>query len=100
LKFEESPNYDFLKQLLKKVILEKCSANDPDYDWNNKLKSQTKLDLNKYNLYNDIKKPNKSMILNNKSTNSPYIYNDDTGLSPNRNDLQKMSIFKENEEDR
>jgi len=100
LKFEETPNYEYLIQLLKKVILEKCSANEPDYDWNNKLKSQTNLDLTKNNLNNDNKKPNKSMVLNNKSTNSPYNNNDDTGISPNHNELQKMSIFQDNEEDR
>lgn len=83
---------------MKKVILEKCSASDPDYDWNNKLKSDTNLNLPKVNTNTFNKIPNKSMVLNNKSTNTPYELNDVTGISPNHNDLQKMSIFQDREE--
>jgi len=78
--------------------LDKCSLKDPDYDWNNKLKSETTLDLSKNNTNNDNKKPNKSMILFNKSTNSPNINQDDTGISPNNNELQKMSIFQDKDD--
>jgi hypothetical protein len=40
------------------------------------------------------KKPNVSMALNNKSTNSPYEGIDDTGISPNKKDLDRSSIFQ------
>jgi hypothetical protein len=78
------------------VIVEKSSPNDPDYDWNNKLKSLTNFDLPKNNP-NENKKPNVSMLLNNKSTNSPYEGMDDTGISPNKNDLDRNSIFQKEE---
>jgi hypothetical protein len=83
---------------LKKVIVEKCSPTDPDYDWNNKLKSDTNLNLPRVNATKEKPMPNKSMILNNKSTNSPYLNHDETGISPNRNDLQKMSIYQDRED--
>ena len=35
------------------------------------------------------------MALNNKSTNSPYEMGiDDTGISPNKKDLDRSSIFQ------
>lgn len=83
---------------MKKVIVEKCSPQEPDYDWNNKLKSDTNLHLQKFNTNKEKQIPNKSMILNNKSTNSPYLNNDETGITPNKNDLQKMSIFQDRDD--
>lgn len=94
MKFEETPNYDFLINLFKKVIIENCSTSDPDYDWNNSLRSQTHYEIQKYNS-NVNKNKNKSMFLNNKSTNA-FDNKDDTGISPKiNNELNKMSIFQD-----
>lgn len=82
--------------MLKKTIQENSNSANPDYDWNDKLKSNTDYDNNKTN--NVYKKPNVSMALNNKSTNSPYEYNDNSGISPNKKDLDGSSIFKKEEE--
>jgi hypothetical protein len=38
------------------------------------------------------------MALNNKSTNSPYEGNDNSGISPNKKDLDRSSIFQKEEE--
>lgn len=97
LKFEEEPDYEYLTGLLKKIISENSNSASPDYDWNDKLKSSTDYDINKnVNVY---KKPNVSMALNNKSTNSPYdgAGIDDTGISPNKKDLDRSSIFQKEE---
>ena len=94
MKFEEEPDYEYLTGLLKKVISETNSAS-PDYDWNDKLKSSSNYDINKNTT--GYKKPNVSMVMNGKSTNSPYEGIDDTGISPNKNDLEKNSIFQKEE---
>ena len=103
MKFEETPDYDFLINLLKNVINNNCSPDTPDYDWNNKLKSDTNYEISKIMENNNAqkKKPNTSMFLNNKSTNSLIAPdpNDDTTLLPNHNnDLNKMSIFHKEED--
>jgi hypothetical protein len=95
LKFEEQPDYELLTGLLKKIISENSNSANPDYDWNDKLKSSTDYDIDKKLTY---KKPNVSMALNNKSTNSPYEMGiDDTGISPNKRDLSRGSIFQKDD---
>lgn len=82
--------------MLKKIISENSNSASPDYDWNDKLKSSTDYDINKNGYVH--KKPNVSMALNNKSTNSPNEGMDDTGISPNKKDLDRSSIFQKEEE--
>lgn len=97
LKFEEDPDYDYLISLLKKIITDNTNSSNPDYDWNDKLKSTTEYEVNKNGYVN--KKQNISMALNHKSTNSPYEGGiDDTGISGNKKDLDKNSIFQKEEE--
>lgn len=77
--------------LLKRVLSNYCENLDPDFDWNKNLKSKEKYDISNHGKYK-----NKSMIMNNKSTNSQIYNKDETAISPgilkNGN-----SIFKKEE---
>lgn len=94
LAFEEEPDYDYLINLLKKILKYNCDNSDPDFDWDYNLKSNGKYDL----LNNLGKYKNKSMLMNNKSTNSQIFNRDETAISPNFFKNNGNSIFNKNEE--
>ena len=92
LEFEQEPDYEFLTNLLKKVLKNNCEISNPDFDWNYKLKSNSNYECNN----DENKHKNKSMLLN-ISTISHVYFKDETGISRNFLKINGNSIFHKND---
>jgi hypothetical protein len=86
LKFEEDPNYEFLVELLTDVLISLPPS--PDFDWNNNLKSSSKM-LQTVNKKSDI-----SMFLNNGNISKNSPNGDCSKISQNLDEANKESLFK------
>jgi hypothetical protein len=89
LKFEEDPNYDYLFELFREVLVKLPPG--PDFDWNNNLKSSSVI----IQATKD-KKNNVSLILGNAniSKHSPNNNNDPSKISQNLEEFGKESMFQ------
>lgn len=79
------------------VLSKYCENEEPDFDWDKTLKSNGKQEAVSSNGNVNIGKyKNKSMLMQNKSTNSQIINRDETAFSPGM--LKNgNSIFKKDE---
>lgn len=99
MKFEADPDYEYLLNLLKDILKKHCENEDPDFDWDKNLRSKGKYEIpiiNGISNMNIGKYKNKSMLMQNKSTNSFIDNKDESAFSPG---LMKNgnSIFRKDE---
>jgi hypothetical protein len=95
LSFQADPDYDFLIGIFVEVMNTYCLDVQYYYDWNNRLKSHTSMELTTNFTY---QKANTSLALgnNNISRNSPHTGKDDSHLNQINEELNNMSIFQNN----
>jgi hypothetical protein len=85
LPFEADSDYDYLLNLLKNILKNYCDNEDPDFDWDKTIKSNDRYEVPNNNSNHNINgrlMKNKSMLMNNKSTNSQINNKDETTFSP------------------